>query len=116
MPAINYHNRVFRSVDSTPNGEVDAETSFYYQQEGNLVTATYSGGDIRWGMLLALADAAGNLTMRYQHLNQQHEFRTGICLTTPEVLSDGRLRLHERWQWTSGDQSAGHSVLEEVLT
>jgi len=38
---------------------------------------------------------------------------TGVCRTTPEQLPDGRLRLHETWHWTSGDGSAGSSVLEE---
>ena len=40
--------------------------------------------------------------------------RTGTCQATPEVLPDGRLRLHEEWQWTNGDRSVGRSIVEEV--
>jgi hypothetical protein len=31
-----------------------------------------------------------------------------------EVLPDDRVRLHERWRWTSGDCSSGQSVVEEL--
>lgn len=33
---------------------------------------------------------------------------------TPEILPDGRIRLHERWQWTNGDGSSGTSIVEEL--
>jgi hypothetical protein len=39
---------------------------------------------------------------------------TGTCISTPEILPDGRLRLHESWRWTSGDGSSGESAIEEV--
>jgi hypothetical protein len=40
---------------------------------------------------------------------------TGECRSTPEVLSDGRVRSHEEWRWTSGDFSSGRSVVEEII-
>jgi hypothetical protein len=39
---------------------------------------------------------------------------TGVCRSTAEILSDGRIRLLEKWQWTSGDFSEGESVVEEI--
>jgi hypothetical protein len=65
-------------------------------------------------MLLARADCFGHLDARYQHLNQDGKLLTGTCQTVPEVLPDGRLRLYETWQWTSGDFSRGESILEEI--
>ena len=112
---VSYHNRTFRSVSSSANGEVSTDTIFHYQQTDEVVMGTYAGGTIRHGMLLARADCFGNLDMRYQHLTQNGELLTGTCQTVPEVLPDGRLRLHETWQWTSGDFSRGESVLEEVV-
>jgi hypothetical protein len=29
-------------------------------------------------------------------------------------LPNGRLRLHEEWQWTNGDLSKGRSIVEEI--
>ncbi len=111
---IDYHNKVFRSVSNTDNGEVDATTLFYYLQEGNIVTATYQGGSILQGNLIAKVDEQGRLDMRYQHLNTRYQFMTGQCNSTPEILPDGSIRLHESWEWTSGDYSSGESVIEEV--
>ena len=113
-PMFNYHNKRFRSVSNSATGEVNEETIFYYQQDQNLVTATYSGGAVRWGQLIALADDKGCLDMRYQHVNNKGGLMTGICRSVPEILEDGKIRLHEQWQWTSGDGSQGNSVIEEI--
>ena len=112
---MNYHNKKFRPVSNTENGETSEETLFQYHQEGNILTCSYSGGQIVSGQLIGLVDPDGNIDMRYHQVNQKGELMTGICKSVPEILSDGRIRLHETWQWTSGDCSKGNSVLEEVL-
>ncbi|EAY27648.1 hypothetical protein [Microscilla marina] len=111
---MNYHNKQFRSVNNTDNGEVSSETLFHYQQNGDVITASYKGGQIKQGNLIGKVNAQGQIEMRYQHLNQQMEFMTGRCVSTPEVLPNGKTRLHEKWQWTSGDCSEGESIIEEV--
>lgn len=111
-----YNNKTFRSVTNTENGEVTAETTFWYHQEGQLVWAEYQGGSITKGFLIANVQEDNSLDMRYQHVNTQGELMTGRCHSTPELLPDGRVRLHERWQWTSGDGSSGQSIVEEVHT
>ena len=110
----NLEGKRFRSVTNTENGEAGVETLFYYRQEGELVSAEYCGGSIVSGHLLAQVLANGQLDMRYHHLNSQGEFMLGKCLSTPEVLPDGRLKFKELWQWLSGDMSAGYSEIEEV--
>jgi hypothetical protein len=110
---INYHNKVFKPVRNTENGETSGDTIFHYRQTGNIVQAEYSGGKIQAGHLIALVDAEGKLDMRYHQVNERGELMTGICRSIPEVLSDGKIRLHERWQWTSGDYSEGSSIVEE---
>ena len=114
MSAISYDGRRFQSVENTANGEVSGATTFAYRQRADIVWATYEGGGIAFGTLVATVDEAGGLDMRYSHVNDAGELRTGVCESTPEVLADGRLRLHERWRWTSGDESKGTSTLEEV--
>jgi hypothetical protein len=114
MSPINYDNRRFVSVSNSGGGEVDPETIFHYRQEGSVVWATYRGGAILFGSLVATVDADGRLDMRYQHVNSAGELMTGKCRSTPEALPDGRLRLRESWQWTSGDFSQGESVIEEI--
>jgi hypothetical protein len=111
---MHYHNKSFRPVANTDNGEVSGDTVFYYRQSGNIVTAEYAGGSIVKGHLIALVDEQGCLDMRYHHVNTDGALQTGICRSVPEILPDGRIRLHETWQWTSGDGSVGASVVEEV--
>jgi len=111
---IDYNNRIFRSVSNSANGEVSNETLFYYKQQGFHITAVYRGGNIADGSLSATADEAGNLNMRYQHVNINGQFLTGTCYSKPEIMPSGKIRLHEKWQWTCGDYSTGESVMEEV--
>lgn len=108
-----YDGKTFRSVTNTANGEVSGDTLFHYRQEGAIVWAEYGGGAIARGTLIATVAPDNSLDMRYQHVNTAGELMTGHCRTTPETLPDGRLRLHERWQWTSGDGSSGESIVEE---
>lgn len=110
-----YDGKVFRSTSSTANGEVGAETRFHYHQDGALVWAEYAGGSVVKGSLVALVSPDdGSLDMRYHHVNRSGELMTGRCRSVPEELADGRLRMHEKWEWTSGDCSSGESVVEEV--
>lgn len=114
MSKIDYNGRTFRSVSNTENGEVSRETIFRYSQEGKVVTATYSGGGIITGSIIAIVDEQGVLDMRYQHINDRYELMTGKCISRPEVLENGKIRLHEEWQWTCKDFSKGRSVVEEI--
>jgi hypothetical protein len=112
---VDYDARVFRSVANSAGGDVDGETTFHYHQRGDVVWATYAGGSVVFGTLLAKADDEGNLDMRYQHVAVDGTFKSGRCQSRPERLPDGRLRLHERWQWTDGARGQGESIIEEVV-
>ncbi len=112
---MNYHNRIFRVVNNSDNGDTSSETTFHYNQEGNVLTSIYSGGSIVSGHLLGLVNENGNIDMRYHHINSDGEIMTGLCKSTPEILEDGRIRLHEEWKWTSGHQSSGKSIIEEIV-
>lgn len=111
---FSYHNKQFRPVSNTENGETSEATLFLYQQEGNILTSAYAGGKIAKGHLIGIVDELGHINMRYHQVNDRGELMTGICYSTPEILPNGKIRLHERWRWTSGDCSEGESVLEEV--
>ncbi|MEH3115529.1 n-acetylglutamate synthase [Pedobacter terrae] len=110
---INYNNKIFKPVSNTENGETSNETIFRYKQTGNILTAEYEGGKIISGHLIGLVDHDGNIEMRYHQINQQGELMTGMCSSKPELLPNGKIRLHETWEWTSGDQSKGQSIIEE---
>ena len=110
---MNYHNKLFRPISNTANGETSDQTVFHYKQTGNILTAEYAGGQIQMVHLIGLVDELVNIDMRYHQVNEKGELMTGICQSTPEILPNGKIRLHERWEWTSGNKSKGSSVIEE---
>nr|WP_276169021.1 n-acetylglutamate synthase [Zobellia alginiliquefaciens] len=111
---MNYDGKKFRPVQNSENGETTQETIFYYQQKGNILTSEYAGGKIKKGHLIGLVDEQGNIDMRYHQVNTDGELMTGVCSSVPEMTKEGKVRLHENWQWTSGDRSKGTSILEEL--
>ncbi len=110
---INYDGKYFRPVSNTENGETSGDTLFKYRQEGNILTAEYAGGKIKYGHLVGLVDENGNIDMRYHQINDHGVIMTGLCKSTPEFMTNGKIRLHETWEWTSGDKSKGQSIIEE---
>lgn len=111
---MNYHNRKFRAVFNSENGEVSDDLIFHYTQAGNIITCTYKGEKILHGHLIGLVDKEGSINMRYHQVNKDGVLMTGICHSKPEQMKSGKVRLHEAWQWTSGDKSTGKSILEEI--
>lgn len=99
---------------NSENGEVDAQTVFSYHQNGTLLWAEYSGGDIFKGTLIGTVAQDGVLDFVYQHMNTNMQLRTGKCHSKPTIMENGKIQLSEEWQWTSGDCSEGTSLLIEI--
>jgi antitoxin component YwqK of YwqJK toxin-antitoxin module len=111
---MNYNNRKFRPKSNSSNGAVSGDMIFHYHQTGTILSCSYTGEKILKGHLIGVVDEDGCIEMRYHQVNANGELMTGICSSKPEHLRDGKVRLHEEWQWTSGDCSAGSSILEEI--
>ncbi|MGB6035256.1 MAG: n-acetylglutamate synthase [Cryomorphaceae bacterium] len=111
---MNYHNKKFRPISNSENGEVSNDMIFHYLQDGNILTCNYYGQNILKGQLIGLVDEQGRIEMRYQQVNRNGEIMTGVCQSSPETLKNGKIRLREKWHWTSGDLSEGESILEEI--
>ena len=111
---MNYNDKKFRAVQNSSNGVVSIEMIFEYKQVGNIVTCVYKGKLISSGHLIGTVDEVGVITMVYHQISKNGEIMTGVCNSKPEVLKNGKIRLHENWQWTSGDKSKGTSILEEI--
>jgi hypothetical protein len=112
---MNYNGRNFVSVENTENGEVSSKTFFEYKQEGHIISATYSGGEIVQGTLIGIVKENGCLEFRYNHVNSRDEIRGGKCISIPEILPDGRIRMYEKWKWLDAEATEGSSIIEEVV-
>lgn len=111
---MNYNDKRFKPISNSENGEVSSEMVFHYKQTGTILTCNYQGLKILDGHLIGLVNNDGTIQMSYHQINQNGELMTGVCNSRPELLKNGKIRLHEAWQWTSGDQSKGTSILEEI--
>ncbi|MEY8432801.1 hypothetical protein AALC75_20210, partial [Lachnospiraceae bacterium 48-42] len=105
---------MFHSKMNSENGEVNEQTVFSYHQNGSLLWAEYSGGDILKGSLIGSVSDNGELDFVYHHMNREMQIKTGKCHSVPTIKENGRIELLEQWEWTSGDFSEGESLLVEV--
>ena len=64
------------------------------------------------GHLIANVLNDGKLDMRYHHMNSKGDIMVGKCISTPEIMPDGKLKFKEHW--LSGDNSSGYSEIIEV--
>ena len=53
MPPINLNKKIFRLIENSDHGAVSGSTMFHYNQSGNIITATYTGGGVLNGQILA---------------------------------------------------------------
>ena len=110
---INYNCRHFVPKSNTENGEIDEKTIFHYFQDKDTFWAEYSGGDVEKGFIIGKAASNGELDFHYQHMNKDDQVRIGKCHSIPHILENGKIELHEKWQWLNGDMSCGESVITE---
>jgi hypothetical protein len=104
--------RRFRALANSRGGQVSGDTEFVFSQDGRVVHARYGGGAIVLGFLVGVADRDAT-EFRFVHVDRDGAISSGHSVDTIEVLPDGRLRLHEQWEWES-QSGRGTSVLEEI--
>jgi len=69
---------------------------------------------VRVGRLTGRCADDGTLRLAYTQVLTDGRVVAGECVSTPEVLPDGRLRLREEWRRFDGTSSTGTSYIEEV--
>lgn len=114
MIPIDYNGRCFRVMANSGAGALDNRTVFEYKQEQEVLSCVYKGTEVALGHLLGKVSPDGRITMVYHQIHTDGQICTGKCISVPEVLSDGRIRLHESWEWNSGKEGKGTSILEEL--
>lgn len=114
MEEFNLNNKQFFAASNSDNGEVDSKTIFSYFQKNGIVWANYEGPYIIKGFLLGKYVDQNHVQFNYQHINSEMTLMTGKCTSKIELMSSGKLRLLEDWEWTCGDYSKGHSEIIEL--
>lgn len=112
LEGISLDGRTFVGVTNTGSGDVGPLTTFTYLQDGEVIWADYSGGQILRGFLVGTRSGR-RLHFRYAHLGTDKRTASGVCDSELEVLIDSRIRIHESWAWESRP-GTGVSIVEEV--
>ena len=100
-------------VSSTAaDGVVDADTRLQFIQKGSRVAARYTGGRVRRGWLSGRITGA-ELVFRYAQVESSGAVHGGHSRCLVERLSSGRLRIIERFTWTSR-AGCGTNVFDEL--
>ena len=66
------------------------------------------------GRLVGRQTAEGVLELAYSQLAGDGGLVTGKCRSVPEVLADGRIRLHEHWERFGEEADQGVSIIVET--
>ena len=105
---IDYDGKRFRPVGH------GGGTVATYRQRGDLLWGDFSGGEIRRGSLTGLCRPDDSVEFAYTMVLADGTVLAGHCVSTPEVLPDGRVRLHEKWERFGAHADSGTSEIEEV--
>jgi hypothetical protein len=113
LNSYNFNNKKFQLIQNSENGNVNADTIFEFRQEGNLVTADYYGGTIKYGKIIA--DLQGDkLHMLYQCLTTDNELKAGKAIAQISLNGNGKMKLKLDWEWLTGGENKGVSEYLEV--
>lgn len=113
MSKFNFKNKKFALIQNSNNGQVNTETVFNYNQDGNLVTADYFGGTIKYGKIIAeLKD--NELNMLYQCLTTDNELKAGKALAQISLTENDKIKLSLDWEWLTNGSEKGKSEYIEI--
>lgn len=113
MNKYNFNNKKFALVDNSKNGEVSTDTIFEYKQDGDLVTADYAGGTVKYGKIIAHLKNQ-ELNMVYQCLTIENELKAGKAIATISTSEHNKIQLKLKWQWLTDDNDSGESEYIEI--
>ena len=108
--SIDYDGRRFSPLGAAAADGIVAR----YRQDGDLLGGEYSGGEARHGALVGTCAPDGTLRFAYCHVQVSGEIVCGSCVSTPRLLSDGRVQLREQWERYGEHAEQGVSWLEEL--
>ncbi len=110
---INYDGMCFRSTEKHQDG---TSVTAAYHQDGDLVWAESSGGNVRHCLLAGVCGHDGVITIGYTMILNTGQLVIGHCVSQPELLEDGRIRLREEWQRYNPVADSGVSYIEEAIS
>ncbi len=108
MQQFDFNNKTFSLIENSEKGKVNSDTIFKYKQDGDVVTADYYGGSVKYGKIIAhLKD--DELDMLYQCITTENELKAGKAIAKISLTKDHKIKLVLNWQWLNKEQETGVS-------
>ncbi len=108
MSEFNFNNKTFSLVENSENGQVNSETLFKYKQDGDVITADYSGGTVIYGKIIGKLNN-NSITMLYQCLTQDRQLKAGKAIANISITKDNKIKLKLNWEWLDDKNEQGTS-------
>src|SRR5215203_6648854 len=106
MDKIYFNNKKFVLIQNSDNGQVNSDTVFEYKQDGNLVTADYYGGSIKYGKIVAKLSGE-QLEMLYQCLTTDNQLKAGKAIAQITLTENNKIKLSLEWEWLTSSLEKG---------
>jgi len=113
MDKIYFNNKKFVLIQNSDNGQVNSDTVFEYKQDGNLVTADYYGGSIKYGKIVAKLSGE-QLEMLYQCLTTDNQLKAGKAIAQITLTENNKIKLSLEWEWLTSSLEKGKSEYIEI--
>jgi hypothetical protein len=110
---ISLDNKTFYLENNSSGGTSNSDTIFHYQQKDDLVTASFGGGSVRFGNLIAL-HKGDHLEMIYQLLTTSKELKSGKAIAHISLGENNKIQLNMNWEWLQGYNNTGISTYREL--
>jgi hypothetical protein len=112
MKGINLNNVKMNVIKTAGNGVVNELTIFSFSQDGDLVTAFYSGGQILKGYLVGIMKR-NKLIFSYCQLQADDKMDNGQSECNV-LIENGKIRLEEHFTWNSRNGEKGINIFQEL--
>jgi hypothetical protein len=109
---MNLDHMQFRVSATAESGVVSSETRLAFVQRGIRILGRYSGGSILRGYLVGTLTGTA-LQFRFTQREVAGQIHGGRSVCELERISNGRLRLHEHFTWTTR-VGAGTNIFDQV--
>ena len=113
MTPLSLNNKRFVATENN-QGLSSALTVFHYFQEGEVITGTYSGGEIRQGQIVGKALGDNRIELLFHCLTLSGDLKAGHSTGVISINTSGVLELSFDWEWFGADPTGGKSYYIEV--
>lgn len=107
-------NKAFVCFSHTNNSDFTTETTFFFKQYGNIVRATYNGGNIKYGVLTGMVNDQHVLQASYNYIDANSEFHGGTCTFISKRQMKTGYQLHGIWTIVEEKTIENELILEEL--